>query len=70
MQTSYVIRLQNGFEVLDLGSTSDQARNQFVKPDKTDILNGLNTGTKLVWHYWDFGSSLFLDPLSDDHLRS
>lgn len=57
-----VIKLMKGFCSLSFGATIENATALFGEPEEVQTLNDdiLNTNS-LVYHYWDYGFSLFFD---------
>lgn len=58
---SFDIRLQEGFGGLKFGASLEEAGKCFGTPDQTDVLEGPDGSEALVWHYLDYGFSLFFD---------
>ncbi|GAB4134095.1 MAG: hypothetical protein Fur0041_06910 [Bacteroidia bacterium] len=57
----YEMQLLKGFNGLPFGARPEDAEQLFGKPQETEILDGIDPGETLVWHYWDNGFSLFFE---------
>ncbi|MCU0433327.1 MAG: hypothetical protein MUC87_07735 [Bacteroidia bacterium] len=58
---AFDIRLQEGFGGLKFGATVQEAEACFGVPDETDLFEGPDGSEAVVWHYLDYGFSLFFD---------
>ena len=55
------IRFRKGFGHFSFGSSTQDAERFFGPCEETEILEGIDGSSSLVWHYWEKGFSLFFD---------
>lgn len=64
--TSFELLFNEGFGALRFGASPAEAEQVFGPADETDVLDGPDGSTSLVWHYWEHGFSLFFERGTSD----